>query len=293
MISEDDVSHLILLSLFEGGNEFWSAEYLNHGASTLLERISAGEYVTLKKSGEKIMTTLKTIDRNYLLDQVESAGAFVISRGDSDWPERLDDLKAPPIALIGRGVRSTLGVIENSLSIVGTRNPTEYGVRVAGDFAAGAVDRGWSVISGGAFGIDSAAHRGAIIAEGQTIAILGCGVNSVFPSGNDRLFREIVETGLLLSEVLPNVHAIPARFLIRNRLIAGISRATVVVEAAFRSGSLRTARDAAEIFRPVMAVPGPITSPTSDGCHRLIGERTAEIVTSIADFMELVGPLTE
>ena len=293
MITEEDVSHIILLSLFEGGNEFWSAEYLNYGASTLLERISAGEYVTLKKSGLKLMASLNSLNRNYLRDQVESTGAFVISRGDSDWPKRLDDLKAPPMALIGRGVRSTLGVIENSLSIVGTRNPTEYGVRVAGDFGAGAVDRGWSVISGGAFGIDSAAHRGAIIAEGQTIAILGCGVNSVFPSGNDRLFREIVETGLLLSEVLPNVHAIPARFLIRNRLIAGISRATVVVEAAFRSGSLRTARDAAEIFRPVMAVPGPITSPTSDGCHRLIGERTAEIVTSIADFMELVGPLTE
>ena len=293
MITEEDVSHIILLSLFEGGNEFWSAEYLNYGASTLLERISAGEYVTLKKSGLKLMASLNSLNRNYLRDQVESTGAFVISRGDSDWPMRLDDLKAPPMALIGRGVRSTLGVIENSLSIVGTRNPTEYGVRVAGDFGAGAVDRGWSVISGGAFGIDSAAHRGAIIAEGQTIAILGCGVNSVFPSGNDRLFREIVETGLLLSEVLPNVHAIPARFLIRNRLIAGISRATVVVEAAFRSGSLRTARDAAEIFRPVMAVPGPITSPTSDGCHRLIGERTAEIVTSIADFMELVGPLTE
>jgi DNA processing protein len=93
--------------------------------------------------------------------------------------------------------------------------------------------------------------------------------------------------------VLPNTHAIPSRFLIRNRLIAAISRATVVVEAAFRSGSLRTARDAAEIFRPVLAVPGSIHSPTSDGCHRLIGERTAEIVTSIADVMELVGPLAE
>jgi len=174
---------------------------------------------------------------------------------------------------------------------VGTRNPSDYGSRIAGDFAAGVVDRGWSVVSGGAYGIDSAAHRGALVAEGETIAILGCGVNSIFPSGNDRLFRQILEGGLLLSEVLPNVHAIPARFLIRNRLIAGISRATVVVEAAFRSGSLRTARDAAEIFRPVFAVPGPINSPTSDGCHRLIGERTAEIVTSVADLMELVGPL--
>jgi DNA processing protein len=102
-----------------------------------------------------------------------------------------------------------------------------------------------------------------------------------------------MESGLLISETLPDVHAIPARFLIRNRLIAAISRSTIVVEAAFRSGSLRTARDAAEIFRPVLAVPGPITSPTSDGCHRLIGERSAEIVTSIADLMELVGPLAD
>jgi DNA processing protein len=178
-----------------------------------------------------------------------------------------------------------------SLSIVGTRNPTPYGVRVAGDFAAGAVDRDWSVVSGGAFGIDSAAHRGAIAAEGVTIAILGGGVRSIFPSGNERLFAEIVESGLLLSEVLPNVHAIPARFLIRNRLIAAISRSTLVVEAAFRSGSLRTAREAAELFRPVMAIPGQVSSPTSDGCHRLIADRTAEIVTSVADFMELIGPL--
>ena len=216
-----------------------------------------------------------------------------MTRNDADWPTGLNDLKAPPIALVGRGARPALENLERSLSIVGTRNPTEYGVRISGDFAAGAVDRGWTVISGGAFGIDSAAHRGAIVAEGQTIAILGGGVNSVFPSGNERLFREIVENGLLLSEVLPNVHAIPSRFLTRNRLIAAISRATIVVEAAFRSGSLRTARDAAEIFRPVLAVPGPIDSPTSDGCHRLIGERTAEIVTSIADFMELVGPLLD
>ncbi len=293
MTYSDERDHLALLSLFEGGNEYWSSEYLHYGADELLERISKGIYADYKKNGYKLASSLSNIDRDALLEQVAEAEAFLLTRGDPDWPSRLDDLKAPPIALIGRGTRGALGNLERSLSIVGTRNPTEYGVRVSGDFAAGAVDRGWTVISGGAYGIDSAAHRGAIIAEGQTIAILGGGVNSVFPSGNERLFREIVENGLLLSEVLPNVHAVPARFLIRNRLIAAISRATVVIEAAFRSGSLRTAREAAEIFRPVLAVPGPITSPTSDGCHRLIGERTAEIVTSIADFMELVGPLVD
>jgi len=286
-------AHLALLALFEGGNEYWSSEYLRYGAQELVERISDGAYTDYKKSGFKLSGSLAKIEAEALEQQVADAGAFLLTRSDVDWPSRLDDLKAPPIALIGRGARAALGNLDLSLSIVGTRNPTEYGVRIAGDFAAGAVDRGWTVVSGGAYGIDSAAHRGAIIAEGQTIAILGGGVNSVFPSGNERLFREIVENGLLLSEVLPNVHAIPARFLTRNRLIAAISRATIVVEAAFRSGSLRTARDAAEIFRPVLAVPGPITSPTSDGCHRLIGERTAEIVTSIADLMELVGPLVD
>jgi DNA processing protein len=293
MNASDVGAHLALLALFEGGNEYWSSEYKHYGAVGLLERISAGAYKDYKRSGHTLSGSLAAINMQMLEEQVAAAGAFLLTRGDIDWPHRLDDLKAPPIALIGRGIRSTLENLDLSLSIVGTRNPTEYGVRTAGDFAAGAVDRGWSVISGGAYGIDSAAHRGALIAEGQTIAILGGGVSSVFPSGNDRLFREIVENGLLLSEVLPNVHAIPARFLTRNRLIAAISRATIVVEAAFRSGSLRTARDAAEIFRPVLAVPGPITSPTSDGCHRLIGERSAEIVTSVADFMELVGPLVD
>lgn len=289
----DAVAHLTLISLFEGGNEYWSGEYLNYGAQSLVERISAGEYANYKKSGYKLANAVQELNPESLHEQMVASQAFLITRQDSDWPASLDDLKAPPIALIGRGARTALLSIRESLSIVGTRNPSDYGVRVAGDFAAGAVDRGWSIVSGGAFGIDSAAHKGAIIAEGQTIAILGGGVNSIFPSGNDRLFREIMENGLLVSEVLPNVHAIPTRFLIRNRLIAAISRATVVVEAAFRSGSLRTARDAAEIFRPVMAVPGPINSPTSDGCHRLIGERTAEIVTSIADCMELVGPLSD
>ena len=291
MNQSDTLEHLLLLALFEGGNHMWSSEYRQYGAREFLDRIKAGQYVENKRGGKSLQEALANLDGVRLVEELEGIGAFLITRGDADWPSALDELKAPPIALIGRGNRIALEGLKHSIAIVGTRNPTDYGARVAGDFAAGAVDRGWSVVSGGAYGIDSAAHRGALIAEGETIAILGCGVNAIFPSGNDRLFHQILENGLLLSEVLPHVHAIPARFLIRNRLIAAISCATVVVEAAFRSGSLRTARDAAEIFRPVFAVPGPINSPTSDGCHRLIGERTAEIVTSVADLMELVGPL--
>ena len=288
---DESRAHLALLALFEGGNEYWSGQYLEFGALELIARIQSGKYLDEKRNSAKLSARLAGLHIEAEVDRLEAIGAFLLTRKDSDWPIALDDLKAPPIALICRGSRAALAGLPQSLSIVGTRNPTSYGQRVAGDFAAGAVDRGWCIVSGGAIGIDTAAHQGALAAEGQTVAILGCGVNSIYPSGNDRLFGEIMESGLLISEVLPDVHAIPARFLIRNRLIAAISRATVVVEAAFRSGSLRTAREGAEIFRPVFAVPGPINSPTSDGCHRLIGERSAEIVTSISDLMELVGPL--
>jgi DNA processing protein len=285
-------SYLKLLGLFEGGSEYWCGEYKRYGADLLVERIEAGEYFGYKKIGARLAQSCSEISGEQKMEELDRSGGFLITRGDGDWPLALDDLSAPPIALIGRGRREALTTLDQSLSIVGTRNPTTYGSRIAGDFAAGLADREWSVVSGGAMGIDSAAHKGALVAEGVTIAVLANGVGVSFPPHNARLFAEIIESGLLLSEVLPAVHAIPARFLIRNRLIAALSRATLVVEAAFRSGSLRTARDAAAIMRPVLAIPGPITSPTSDGCHRLIGERCAEIVTSVADMMELVEPLT-
>ena len=116
------------------------------------------------------------------------------------------------------------------------------------------------------------------------------GIDSPYPAGNQRLFDEILESGAIITEYLPGVTARPHRFLIRNRIIAALSQGTLVVEAAFRSGSLRTARDAAELMRPVLAIPGPITAPTSEGCHRLIGERSAELVTSVADAIELMEP---
>jgi DNA protecting protein DprA len=209
-----------------------------------------------------------------------------------DWPQSLNDLAAPPIALLIKGQRENLALLENSISIVGTRNPTSYGLRIAGDFGVGVADHEWAVVSGGAIGIDAAAHKGCLVGEGITVAILGGGFNKNYPATHERLFAEISESGILISEVMPDVPAIPHRFLTRNRLIAGLSKATVVVEAAFRSGSLRTARDAAEIFRPVMAVPGPINAPTSEGCHRLIVERVAELVTSVSEIMELVKPIS-
>jgi DNA processing protein len=229
------------------------------------------------------------IDIRELHNKIAECGAEVLIPEDHRWPLALNDLAIPPVALFVKGDISALTL--PSLAIVGTRNPTPYGVRAAQEFAAGFVDREWSIISGGAYGIDSAAHKGALIAEGVTVAVTASGLDSTYPAGNQRLFDEISENGAIVTEYLPGCIARPHRFLVRNRLIAALSRGTLVVEAAFRSGSLRTARDAAELMRPVMAIPGPITAPTSEGCHRLIGERSAEIVTSVADAYELLSSL--
>jgi len=229
------------------------------------------------------------VDIRKVYQSIAECGGELITPEDSDWPHLLNDLEVPPIAIIVKGDTSILK--EDSLAIVGTRNPTPYGVRNAQEFAAGFVDRGWAIVSGGAYGIDSAAHKGALIAEGGTIAVTASGLDSPYPAGNQRLFDEITENGGIITEYLPGVMARPHRFLIRNRLIAALSRGTVVIEAAFRSGSLRTARDASDLLRPVMAIPGPINAPTSEGCHRLIGERSAELVSSVADAYELLSSL--
>lgn len=282
-----------LFATIEGGSQFWARELAQTGSpSRLIEEILERKFDDRSKSAPAIAERIIHIDGEEVIAEIESSGGFFLTPEDQDWPNQLSDLKAPPFGLVGRGERQSLSRLTESISIVGTRNPTTYGVRLAGDFAAGAVDLGWSVISGGAYGIDGAAHRGALVAEGITCAVLASGISNNYPAGHVGLFDQIVEEGILLSEVMPKVSAVPARFLLRNRLIAALSRGTVVVEAAARSGSLRTAREAAEILRLVMAVPGSVQTPTSEGCHRLIAERCAELVTSIGDVMDLVLPLT-
>jgi len=274
-----------LFDAIEGGSAFWSREISEFGAGAVVEKIIGKGYDPFKY--ERVVTRIHSTSAEQILEKIGETGSAFIYPTIKDWPDTLEDLACPPIALIVRGDVSLLK--SSQLAIVGTRNPTHYGVRVAGDFAAGFVDRGWSITSGGAYGIDTAAHKGALIAEGSTIAVLAAGIDINYPAGNARLFAEILETGAIVTEVMPGVNAIPSRFLTRNRLIAALSNATLVVEAAFRSGSLRTARDAAELLRPVMAIPGPINSPTSEGCHRLIGERAAEIVTSVGDAVEFLS----
>jgi DNA protecting protein DprA len=274
-----------LFSAIEGGHTFWSREIYSNGALYVYERLMNDGYDSIKY--EKLIAELKLHSGEQAIAKVAEHHARLITPLDADWPTQLNDLVAPPIALIMRGSMAALHL--PSLAIVGTRNPTSYGARIAGDFAAGFADREWGIVSGGAYGIDSYAHKGALIAEGSTVAVVASGIDINYPAGNARLFAEICETGAIVTEFMPGHKALPNRFLTRNRLIAALSKATLVVEAAFRSGSLRTARDAAELLRPVMAIPGPINSPQSEGCHRLIGERAAEIVTSVSDAVEFVG----
>ena len=281
-------SRIRLFHAIEGGSPFWSEELAKFGADELVDRLVTGFYDSKKRSAERIKDQLHTYSSEYLLDQIAKIGARFVTPDSAEWPQRLHDLVTPPIGIVVKGL------IPNapSVAIVGTRNPTMYGARVASEFSSGFADRAFVVVSGGAYGIDTHAHRGCLAAEGRTIAVVASGVDVDYPAGNSRLFAEIQESGAIISEVMPGVRARPERFLTRNRIIAAMSLGTIVIEAAFRSGSLRTARDAAELMRIVMAVPGPITSPTSDGCHRLIGERCAEIVTSVSDAMELLEPLT-
>ena len=284
-MNEEINSRIRLFDAIEGGSPFWSREIAEFGAFQVLNSLRDGIYDGEKFS--RIISRLISKSADELLHEVHSMHAIFITPDDALWPDSLNSLSNPPIGLVVKGDATCLS--KPQLGIVGTRNPTNYGLRNAAEFASGFVDRGWVITSGGAYGIDSAAHRGALFAEGETIAVIATGIAVNYPVGNQRLFHEISESGALVSEVMPGVNAIPSRFLTRNRIIAALSNATLVVEAAFRSGSLRTARDAAELLRPVMAIPGPINSPTSEGCHRLIGERAAEIVTSVGDAVEFLS----
>jgi DNA processing protein len=177
------------------------------------------------------------------------------------------------------------------VAIVGARASTEYGERIAAGFAADLCEVGWTVASGAAYGIDAAAHRGALVVGGSTIAVVASGIDVVYPAAHDRLFANILDRGVLVSESPPGQRPTRAGFLARNRVIAALTAGTVVVEAAHRSGALNTATWAAGLARHVMAVPGPVTSTASAGCHQLVRDHVANLVTSGSDVIDLVGVL--
>jgi len=244
----------------------------------------------LKSSAEGWRVRLADLDPMADIKNGERVGAHLILPGDPHWPIQFADLgDAAPFVLWVKGDIEFAMFAGRSVALVGSRASTHYGEQVAVQMAAGLTERSFAVISGGAYGIDAAAHRGTLTSEGFTVAFLAGGIDRPYPPGNTGLLRAIADTGAVVSEVPPGSTPYRNRFLARNRLIAALAGATVVVEAAWRSGALSTARHASSLLRPVGAVPGPVTSMASGGCHQLIRSGEAVLVTDAGEVAELAG----
>lgn len=234
----------------------------------------------------------RRLDRSAFVDALHLAvrtGQQLVVPGDRLWPAQLDALgDGAPAALWGTGRLDLLARAPRAIGIVGTRAASGYGVHVTGELVDGLVRAGCATVSGGAYGIDGVAHRATLACEGDTIAVLAGGLDRPSPAGHAEMFRHIARSGLVIAEAPSGMRPSRWRFLQRNRVIAALSAAVVVVEAGWRSGSINTAHHAAAIGRPIGAVPGPVTSPASAGCHRLVREGIAELVTDAADVVALV-----
>jgi len=233
------------------------------------------------------------------LEILKSRGGRLVTRDDDEWPGlafasfngapvRDKQQGRAPLVLWAIGPLRLDEISERAAAIVGTRASTAYGEHVAADLSAGLVEHEVAIVSGGAYGIDGAAHRAALAADGMTVAVLAGGVDVLYPAGHSALLHRIAGTGLLVSEYPPGVRPARHRFLTRNRLVAALSGATVVVEAGLRSGAASTAAWARGLGRVVCAVPGPITSSASTGCHVLL-RAGAELVTRADEVREIIG----
>jgi DNA processing protein len=237
------------------------------------------------------------------LSAIAAIGGRLVIPEDSEWPAgpfncfntpaaHGDERWRAPVALWVRGSRLD-EITARAVAVVGARAATGYGEHVAAEFGYGLAERGLAVVSGAALGIDGAAHRGALAAEGLTVAVQACGLDRTYPAGHLGLLDRIATGGAVISEYPPGIRPARHRFLVRNRLIAAFAAGTVVVEAGVRSGARRTATAAAALGRVVMAVPGPVTSALSAGCHLLVREEQAVLVTRVEEVLEAVGRIGE
>ena len=234
------------------------------------------------------------------LVKAKAMGLRWLCRTDSGWPAQLDDLDhleplngttGAPMGLWLRGKGELAQLAASSVAIVGARDATTYGAEVGSDLGADVSDAGMTVVSGAAYGIDACAHRGALAMGKPTIAVLAGGADVDYPRAHTALLARIGEEGLIVSEQSPGQIPLKARFLSRNRLIAGLTQGTVVVEAARRSGSLNTLNWADQLGRVTMGIPGPVTSQASVGVHEAMRTGKAMLVTSGADIAEALGGL--
>jgi DNA processing protein len=309
--TEDRMARVALTWLAEPGNRAVWTMVAALGAPATLDRLLRGDIPDASLRAAVISRTATGDPRRLAeaaLRRAERLGARVVVPADDEWPARVDDLSTlqletsgrvnhdtrPPLCLWARGPWPLREAFERSVAVVGARAATSYGVHVTTDISYGLAEREWTVVSGGAFGIDAAAHRAALAGNGLTVAVLACGVDRPYPVGNAALFERIGESGLLISEWPPGSEPLRHRFLIRNRVIAAATVGTVLVEAAARSGAMQTMNRVLTLGRRAMVVPGPVTSAMSVGCHELIRSHpAARLVTGLPHVLEEVGRIGE
>jgi DNA processing protein len=290
-----------LTYLVEPGDNLFSALLRHNEPAAVLAAINAGHLPASARPPERDAGAVTRALSRWAarltqspaepdLQTWEQQGIRFICPGDEEWPTQLRVLgDQSPHALWVRGSADLRYGCLRSVSIVGSRAATAYGSFMATEIAAALGERACTVVSGGAYGIDGSAHQGALATEGVTIAVLASGVDRPYPAGHALLFDAIAAHGVLVSEWPPGRHPTRQGFLIRNRVIAALTRGTVVVEAGLRSGALSTARHARDLCRPLMAVPGPVTSQASAGCHEIMRDWGAACVTSAKDVLDHIG----
>lgn len=289
--SAEHLARAIWSQITEPGDEVAGRFVARLGATEAIDAVRRGTASSLHGARWKVRLDEWDVRRN--LDQLAALNGRLVIPGDDEWPVPLDHLgDRAPFCLWVRGPGAPTNPLEplHSVSIVGARAATGYGQHVAMTLASGLAARGIPVVSGAAYGVDAAAHRGALGVDGPTVAVVATGLDRPYPKGNEPLLDAIGDQGCLVSEVPMGTGPTRWRFLQRNRLIAALTGATVVVEAAWRSGAASTARHAADLGRGVAAVPGPVTSAASAGCHVLLRDG-AVCVTDADEVLELIMPL--
>lgn len=255
-------------------------------------RLDADSATTVVRSALDQGRSSLTADRlNEALAATKRLGFHVLIPGDEHWPACLADLgPAQPVALWARGHTALLAEpLTARIAVTGSRAATHYGQHTAHDIAHELAQRWHTLVTGGSYGIDAAAHRAALLASAASVAVLPAGLDRPYPHGNADLLADIAATGVLLSESPPGTPPSRTRFVQRCRIIAALAGATVIIEAAERSGALATAHRALALSRTVAAVPGPVTSATSAGCHRLIQDGEIHLVTDADDVLALLS----
>ncbi|MUL42168.1 DNA-protecting protein DprA [Streptomonospora sp. PA3] len=298
-LGDDATARACLTAVAEPGDPALGLLLDEHGAAAVWQALRDGgtpqpppgvRPQDLAKRAARWRGRAAGLDPDTLLGATAELGSRLIVPGDPGWPTQLDQLgQRRPYALWVRGAHDLRHACLRSVAIVGARAASAYGLHVAADLAWGLGQRSWAVVSGGAYGIDSAAHRGSLAAGAPAVAVLACGLDLAYPRGNENLFADIAARGALVSEHPPGAPPSRHGFLVRNRIIAALTPGTVIVEAGLRSGALNTARHGQDLHRAVMAVPGPITSALSAGCHRLLRDGAAVCVTGTDDVVEQVG----